>query len=102
MDLAKKTQVSIFMDLFFLGGGSNFENAYVIDREGVPKCLHLLTWGEGGVKNSPKHAYVICGRPQSQNSKLQKLKVPKMKKSDENADAVLMECCSADAMLMQC
>ena len=26
-------------------------------------CLQLLTWGEGGVENGQKHAYVICGRP---------------------------------------
>ena len=29
------------------GGGEKFENAYVINREGVLKCLRLLTWGEG-------------------------------------------------------
>ena len=45
------------------GGGEKFENAYVINREGVLKCLRLLTWGEGGVKNGLNCAYVICGRP---------------------------------------
>ena len=28
-------------------------------------CLRLLTWGEGGVENGQKHAYVIWGRPLS-------------------------------------
>ena len=58
--LTKKSQVSTLVDffLFFLGGVKS-ENAYVINREGVMNCLRLLTWGEGGVKNGQKHAYVI-------------------------------------------
>ena len=41
---------------------------YVINREGLLKCLLLLTWGEGGVKNSLNCAYVIYGQSLSEES----------------------------------